>query len=143
MRRQAPAPLAAGPVPPAEQDHVQVEHRRGQRDEVEHARGRDHAGAEVAELRGDREVLDHPAEPRPEGRADQPEKTGIAQNRAPRMNATVTFDDSSDATRPMAIISDAHQPVAEVGRDHDPQVGRAQPVAGSATWVSEKTRATV
>ena len=31
-------------------------------------------------------------------------KTGIAQKRAPRMKPTVTFDDRSEATRPIAII---------------------------------------
>ena len=33
-----------------------------------------------------------------------PAKTGIAQKSPPRMNATVTFDDSIDATNPIAII---------------------------------------
>ena len=96
--------LAARPVPTAQQDHVQVEHRRGQRDEVEHARERDHAVAEVVELGRDRQVLRSAAGAvGPSGEPMQPEEDRHRAEQAPRMNATVTFDDRSDATMPTAI----------------------------------------
>ena len=98
------AGLAAGPVPAAQEHHVQVEHRRGQRDEVEDPRERDHPGAEVVELGGHRPALRccRRSGP-PVGEPSQSRKTGTAQKSAPRMNATVTFDDSSEATMPTAI----------------------------------------
>ena len=98
-----PARLAAGPVPPAQQHHVQVEHRRGQREEVERRPTAGSPRAEVVELRGDRQVLELAVQAAPERRADQPEEDRDRAEQAPRMNATVTFEDRSDATIPTAI----------------------------------------
>ena len=78
------ARLAAGPVPPAQQNHVQVEHGRGQREEVEEARKRDHPGAEIVELGRNRPVLDLPPQAgRRWAYPSQSRKTGTAQKRRP------------------------------------------------------------
>ena len=52
--------LAGCPVPSAEHGNVEVKHRRGEADEVQHARKRDHAVREVAELLHEGEAFQEP-----------------------------------------------------------------------------------
>ena len=52
--------LAGRPVAPPEHRDVEVNHRRGEADEVQHARERDHAVREVAELLHEGEAFQEP-----------------------------------------------------------------------------------
>ena len=54
------------------------------------------------------------------------------------MNATVTFDDRSEATIPTRDQHRAHQPVAEVGGEHDARSRARRAMQRITTWLSEK-----
>ena len=60
MTPEGRRPLAGCPVASAEHRDVEVKHRRGEADEVQHARKRDHAVREVAELLHEGEAFQEP-----------------------------------------------------------------------------------
>ena len=126
MSPQAFACLTPRPVPTPQQNHVQVEHRHGQRDEVEEARERDHAGAEVAELGRNRPVLDPPPQAGAGGCTDpvQEYRHGAEQGAEDKGHRDVRRQERGNhADRNQ---QDPHQPVAQIGRKHHPEVGITQ-----------------
>ncbi len=145
-RRMQPvvaAGLTAGPVPPAQEHHVQVEHRRRQAHEVKQPVERDHTRPEILKLRGDRPSLKHTPSPVTRERADVAQEDRDSAEHAPRMKATVTFDESSRRDHRQRDQKHAHQPVArDTWRRARP--GPASPATQSTnTCGSENSSATV
>ena len=60
MEPVSPAGFAAGPVPPAQEHHVQIKHRDRERDKVKQSREGDHPGAEILKLRWHGPIFDVP-----------------------------------------------------------------------------------
>ncbi len=131
--RMEPVPragLAAGPVPPAQEHHVQVEHRHREPDKVKQARQGDHPRAEILELRRDRPAFElPPPAPRSWRHRAGPERS------APRRKAHqderhghIRRQERRD--HPDRDQERSHQPVAEIGGEQDAEIGLHPAAAG-------------
>ena len=124
------ARLAAGPVPPAQQHHVQIKHGGGQRDEVEETRERDRPRCR------NRGTAPAPTSPRSAAGAAAGRRADPVQEDRHGAEEGAQDERHRDVRRqqrrhhPHRDQHRAHQPVAQVGREHHPEVGRAQEPAG-------------
>ena len=117
----------AWPVTPPQQDYVEVQHRQRKRNKVDHRGQRDHSGGEIAELLSKRQSLNQPL------KSSAQDDSGVNDKNRHRAEYRSQNERNCEISRKQggqhahAHQCRAHQPISEVGGEHQAYVGTAQP----------------